>query len=46
MINTRYVKEHLAEIRKSLAKRKSDYPLDELLNLDDESKMISSEAHV
>ena len=44
MINTRYVKEHLAEIRKSLAKRKSDYPLGELLNLDDESKRISSEA--
>ncbi len=44
MITTRYVKDNLEAIRKSLAKRKSDYPLDELLKLDEEVKKISAEA--
>ncbi|MCL4411358.1 serine--tRNA ligase, partial [Candidatus Marsarchaeota archaeon] len=34
MITTRYVREHIDEIRASLQKRKSDYPLEELLKLD------------
>ena len=38
MLNTRYVLEHIEEIRKSLEKRKSDYPIDELLQLDEKSK--------
>ena len=44
MINSRYVRENLAEIKKSLGVRKSDYPVDELVRLDDESKKISIEA--
>ncbi len=36
MITTRYVREHVDEIRQSLQKRKSDYPLDGLLKLDEE----------
>ena len=44
MITAKYVKEHLEEIRKSLALRKSDYPIDELLKLDEESKRISLES--
>ncbi len=34
MITTRYVRENIDEIRASLQKRKSDYPLEELLKLD------------
>ncbi|MGC8669637.1 MAG: serine--tRNA ligase [Candidatus Micrarchaeia archaeon] len=34
MITTRYVRENIDAIRKSLEKRKSDYPIDELLELD------------
>ena len=44
MINSRYVRENLAQIKKSLDVRKSDYPVDELVRLDDESKKISMEA--
>ena len=36
MITTRYVREHIDEIRASLQKRGSDYPLEELLKLDEE----------
>ncbi len=36
MITTKYVRDHVDEIRASLAKRKSDYPLEELLKLDGE----------
>ena len=43
MLNTKYVKDHLQEIRKSLEKRKSDYPLDELLEVDEEAKKINLE---
>ena len=35
MITTKYVRDHIQEIRASLAKRKSDYPIDELLELDE-----------
>ncbi len=34
MLNTRYVREHIEEIRSSLERRKSDFPIDELLELD------------
>ncbi len=44
MINSRYVRENLAQIRKSLEVRKSAYPVDEILRLDEEIKRISSEA--
>ena len=36
MITTKYVRDHVDEIRASLAKRRSDYPIDELLKLDEE----------
>ena len=36
MINTKYVREHIGEIRESLERRKSDYPIDRLLQLDKE----------
>jgi seryl-tRNA synthetase len=38
MFTTRYVIQNLDRIKKSLEKRKSDYPLDELLKLDKEYK--------
>lgn len=44
MINAKYVREHLAEIKESLKRRKSDYPIDELLQLDEESRKVSTEA--
>ena len=44
MINSRYVRENLAQIKKSMQVRKSDYPVDELIKLDEESKKISAEA--
>ncbi len=34
MITTKYVRENIEAIRKSLEKRKSDYPIEELLELD------------
>lgn len=34
MLTTKYVRDHLDEIRESLDRRKSDYPLGELLELD------------
>jgi seryl-tRNA synthetase len=44
MINARYVRENIQRIRKSMEVRKSDYPVDELLRLDEESRKISAEA--
>ncbi len=35
ILTTKYVREHIDEIRASLAKRRSDYKLDELLELDE-----------
>lgn len=43
MLTTRYVKDNLAAIRKSLEKRKSNYPLDELLELDEAAKKLEKE---
>jgi seryl-tRNA synthetase len=34
MLTTKYVKEHIDEIRDSLKRRRSDYPIDKLLDLD------------
>ena len=34
MISTKYVRDNIALIKESLAKRRSDYPIDELLELD------------
>lgn len=34
MLTTKYVRDHLAEIKESLSRRKSDYPIDRLLELD------------
>ncbi len=36
MLTTKYVRDHIAEIRESLQRRKSDYPIDDLLKLDEE----------
>ncbi|MEM0202206.1 MAG: hypothetical protein QXR73_03445, partial [Candidatus Micrarchaeaceae archaeon] len=36
MITTKYVRDNIEAIKESLAKRKSDYPIDELLKLDKE----------
>ncbi len=44
MLTVRYVRDRLEEVRESMERRKSDYPLDEMLRLDDESKKISTEA--
>ena len=44
MINTRYVRENIEAIRRSMDVRKSDYPVDEILKLDEEIKKISAEA--
>lgn len=43
MMSARYVRENLEAIRKSMEKRKSDYPLDELLELDEESRKLERE---
>ena len=43
MITTKYVRDNLDAIRESLAKRKSDYPLEELLSLDAEWRKLKTE---
>ena len=43
MITTRYIKDNLGAIRESMAKRKSDYPIDELLELDEKAKKLEKE---
>ncbi|MGC9037428.1 MAG: serine--tRNA ligase [Candidatus Micrarchaeia archaeon] len=43
MLTTRWVRENLDAIRKSLEKRKSDFPLDELLKLDEETRQMVTE---
>ncbi len=39
----RYVRDHISEIEASLKKRKSDYPIAELLELDKEVRRVSTE---
>lgn len=43
MITARYVREHLSEIMESLEMRHSEYPIDEILRLDEQSRQLSTE---
>ena len=43
MITARHVRENLGAIRESLKRRHSDYPIDELLKLDEQSRQLSTE---
>jgi seryl-tRNA synthetase len=43
MITTRYLKDNLEAIRKSLEKRKSNYPLDDLLKADGHARKLERE---
>lgn len=43
MLTTKYVRDHLQEIKRSLEKRRSDYPLDELMDLDEQEKKIQKQ---
>ncbi|MCL5102266.1 MAG: serine--tRNA ligase [Candidatus Marsarchaeota archaeon] len=43
MITTKYVRDHIQEIRASLERRKSDYPIDELLKLDEQWRANKTE---
>ncbi len=43
MITARYVRENLGRIRESLKRRHSEYPIDELLKLDEQSRQLSTE---
>ncbi|MEM3202043.1 MAG: serine--tRNA ligase [Candidatus Micrarchaeaceae archaeon] len=43
MITSKYVRDNIEAIRKSLQKRKSNYPLDELINLDEKSKKLKTQ---
>ncbi|MDE1865597.1 MAG: serine--tRNA ligase [Candidatus Micrarchaeota archaeon] len=43
MINTKYVREHLAEIRETLKNRGSSFPLDELLSADEKWRKLKTE---
>jgi seryl-tRNA synthetase len=43
MLTTKYVRDNIVAIRASLKKRKSDYPIDKLLSLDEESRKLKTE---
>ncbi len=43
MITARYVREHLDEIKESMSRRRSDYPIQELLKLDEQSRQLDTE---
>ncbi len=43
MITARYVREHLTLIKESMARRHSDYPIEELLDLDEKCRKIGTE---
>ncbi len=43
MIIARYVREHLKEIKESMKRRHSDYPIDELLELDEKARGLGNE---
>ena len=43
MLSTRYVRDNIDAIRASLEKRKSDFPLEELLKLDEEDRRMETE---
>ncbi len=42
MITTKYVRDHIKEIKGSLKRRKSDYPIDELIKLDEEWRELKT----
>ena len=42
MITTKYVRDNVERIRESLERRRSNYPLDELLKLDEQSRAIQT----
>jgi seryl-tRNA synthetase len=46
MITTKYVRDHINEIKKSMEIRKSDYPIDELLELDEKVRVINNEIQI
>ena len=43
MLTTKFIRDNIDAIRKSQEKRHSDYPLDELLSLDEQSRKINKE---
>ena len=43
MITTKYVRDNIDAIKRSLEKRKSDYPIDELLELDKDWRAMQAE---
>ncbi len=43
MITTKYVREHIQEIRASMEKRRSDYPVDEIVALDEKWRQKRTE---
>ena len=43
MITTKYVRDHIQEIRASLEKRRSNYPIDDLLKLDEQWRASKTE---
>lgn len=43
MITTKYVRDHIDDIRMSIMKRKSDFPLEELINLDEKWRTEKTE---
>ncbi len=43
MLTTKYVRDHIDEIRESLRKRRSDYPVDEILDLDKRIRAMKTE---
>ena len=38
MINSKYVRDHLQDLKHSMEKRKLDYPLDEIMGFDQKSR--------
>ncbi len=46
VLTTKYVRDHLEEIKESLERRKSDYPIAELLDLDEEYRKLQNETQI
>ncbi len=42
-MNSKYVRENLKQVRDSLARRRSDYPIDELLKLDEQVRALGKD---
>lgn len=43
MLNSKYIREHYQEFKISLDKRKSNYPLDEIIKLDEENRNLKTQ---